>query len=213
MSSNNPYQPPAVDVALPPEPLPAAPAPYSARMLRGMAWLSLAYLLLAIEIMTIAFLPEFQSGAVQRVIEGGSILLPLYLVRVFVRYVEYRYETTRLLRPFYLLALLSLAVGAIGLFAGPERAGLYTLIALPFLGGVTIWFGQRLRQLRDRNRRVGTLGWLSIAEGIGLASVVFAVLAALLALVWQIVLALFFFEAARELAASGDEHDRREAGG
>ena len=209
MTDDNPYRPPASDPANWNEGLPDAPPPFRARWLRTAAWYSLAMLAISIPYTADSFVPGMLSTSTSNFMLVVITILAIYVLYVLVGYLEYRYAARNLRGLFHVLAALNIVLGAVVVFelgGDPDNLSVFDFAALGLFviyGVVIAVFGYRMRKLETTNRYVSVLGWLALLQGVCAAVIVLMILAIPLGLVFDFVLALFFFSAARELADAG----------
>lgn len=207
--SENPYLPPSSDVAPIRVALSLADPPFSSEYLRVSGWLSLVLIVLNVVYLAESFVPELFATSVTVALGVSTILLSIYLTYVLVRYLEYRYEAANLRVLFYVLVVVSVLMGIADLLSVGDASDelsysmIALIVAMPIYGIPYAMFGFRIKQFAKDSPLLNTLAWLTIATGILISTIIFAMLAVPLSLASDVVFAMLLFAVAREISESG----------
>lgn len=208
MSTVNPYEPPRSDVSPAAAPISSRP-PFSSGLLRSAAWMNIALIILMIPYTLESVVPDFLPVPATIVLGVLCTLLPIYVMYALMRYVEFRYEFRSLRQLFYVISIVGLILAWPGISLAIDDSDEFTsmlwfaLLGMPLYGIPYAMFGFRLKRIAYDSQTLTTLAWLTIVTGLSLASIVLAMLAALLFFAWYWVCAGLLFSAAREITDAG----------
>lgn len=207
MDQNNPYAAP--QVALVDQQAPQQLLGWSAAQLQLLGWLCLVSLLSTLVDLVLVFVVDEQADALlQRgVVALGliSTLLGMYLLLRFKRFAEQRFSARGLTLPVWLAVLFSLVLEALDLAFGEvvlSQLGGPMFVyfgALAVLGGVTLWLGICLLQVKDVYPVFRVMAWMEIVGGGLLATILLMVLAIVPLVGGTLCMMLVFFRGAEEL--------------
>lgn len=201
MNPHNPYAAP--QVALVDAQAPRALPGWSPRQLVLLAWLNLGYLLATLVVLGLALVEN--KTALGDWLSLAVTLLGCYLVLRLKAFLEQRFAARGLLWPVWLSVLFSLLLECMQLYWGEDQlVGLNPLALsyfglLALLGLVILWLGIVLLKVENAYPSLRVLGWLNVASGVMVASVILLVVGILPMLAAMVASALVFFHAAREL--------------
>lgn len=207
MEQNNPYAAP--QVALVDQPKRQPLQGWSAGQLQLLGWLCLVSLLAALVDLVLVFVVDEQADAPlqQGVVALGlvSTLLGMYLLLRFKHFAEQRFDARGLTLPVWLAVFFTLVLEGLDLaFGDTELAQFgwpmfiyFGLLAV--LGGVTLWLGIRLLQVRDVYPVFRVMAWMEIVGGGLLATVLLMVLAIVPLVGATLCMMLVFWRGAEEL--------------
>ncbi|MNZ83616.1 hypothetical protein D3C78_1023490 [compost metagenome] len=211
MSEYDPYRPP--QAVLLDERLPAAFAggDWSRSQLRVLGALALGYLfglcvLLALSLWQMLH-PQFAPLAIGHLLSLLLVLLWGYLLLRLRALLAARFALRGLDWPLALQILLGLLTTGLGALLDERGSALAGWLSLGYfglfvaLGFCLLWFGLRLRRIRQPYPALRLFAWLVLLAGVGCASVVLLLPALLLGLAASAALAWVFFSAAGELGA------------
>lgn len=201
MDQDNPYATP--QVALVDAQAPRALPGWSPRQLLLLGWLNLAYLLGTLVVLGLALVASKTS--LGDWLSLAVTLLGCYLVLRLKAFLELRFAARGLAWPVWLSVLLSLVLECMQLYWGeeqlvglnPQALGYFGLLAL--LGLVILWLGIALLKVENAYPSLRILGWLNIASGALVASIILLLVGVLPMLAAMVASALVFFRGAREL--------------
>ncbi|GLK59591.1 hypothetical protein ACFS3C_07250 [Azotobacter vinelandii] len=201
---DNPYAPPREALLASPG-VPPMPD-WSPAQLWVLGWLALAMVLGTLVIMLLSFggFTRMRGVALYANWLGlALVLLGNYLLLRLKGFVEARFAARGLGWPVWLCVVLGLLLEVVALRFEPGPladwlAWLYA-VALVGYGGLLVWLGARLLGVPEAFRALYGMGWLVIAGGLMLASLVLATQAALPLMGAYAVLARVFFRGAAEL--------------
>ncbi|MDV7212465.1 hypothetical protein [Azotobacter beijerinckii] len=201
---DNPYAPPRGALLDAPD---APPMPgWSSAQLRVLGCLGLATVLgsLVSALLSLGGLIRMPGVALYGDWLGLSlVLLGNYLLLRLKGFAEARFAARGLAGPVWLSVALGLLLEAAALSFEPAplaswKAWLYAAGLIGY-GGLLVWLGVRLLAVPGGFQALRGAGWLAIAGGLMLASLVFAAQAMLPLLGAQLALARVFFRGAAEL--------------
>lgn len=204
LRDDNPYAPPRGALLAPPE---APPMPgWSPAQLRVLGWLALATVFGTLVIMLLSFGGLTRVRGVALYVNWLGLVLVLlsnYLLLRLKGFAEARFAARGLGWPVWLSVALGLVLELIALLFEPGplaswQAWLYAA-GLVGYGGLLAWLGVRLLVVPEAFKALYGAGWLVIAGGLMLASLVLAAKAVLPLLGAQVALAQVFFRGAAEL--------------
>jgi len=209
MNEQNPYNAPqsrllTVSLEIPPG---YSEASLSIGRLRSAAWLSIFYFFLSLPSLWFAIFPSSVPNTVLRGFEILIVVLFAYLLLTLKAFLSTRFRPDGFDKFVYLIVGVT-AVSAIPGIVWPNPTGddLISGIAaigfLPINGIVWLIFGVKLRRIGRGFPYLGGFAILNIILGAMLITVVLVPFALVLGFAWDILLALVFFAAAREVAAA-----------
>lgn len=201
MDENNPYAAPQVVLVDTPA-LRQLPG-WSAQQLVLFGWLNLAYLLGTLVVLGLALVEH--KTLLGDWLSLAMTLLGSYLLLRLKTFVEVRFAAGGLLWPVWLSVVLSVLLECMQLYWGenqlvglnPLALSYFGLLAL--LGLVILWLGIVLLRVENAYPSLRILGWLNIATGAMVASLILLVLAVLPMVAAMVASSRVFFQAAREL--------------
>lgn len=206
---HNPYAAPRVELIEARRPTLAAG--WNPAHLRLLAWLSLALLLAQGVLFALAFLGTAGPG---EPLDRYSLwlgvlctLLGCYLTWRATRFLVERFAARGMAWPLWLSIGLSVLIQAYAVVFDAQLDGrpngpLFGFMALCLPSGVVgIWYGVRVLAVGLPYPSVKVLGWLDVAAGVCLASIVLFIPGSLLAAAALLPQALMFLRGARELEA------------
>ncbi|GAB3387750.1 hypothetical protein [Azotobacter armeniacus] len=204
MCDDNPYAPPR-GILLDSPGAPPMPA-WSSAQLRVLGCLALATVLGTLVIVLLSFtgLTRLRGVAVYANWLGLTlVLLSSYLLLRLKGFAEARFAARGLGWPVWLSVALGVLLETAALLFEPGplaswQAWFYAAVLAGY-GGLLVWLGVCLRAVPGGFKALRGAGWLAIAEGLMLASLVLAVQAVLPLLGFHLALALVFFRGAAEL--------------
>ncbi|MCP8465761.1 hypothetical protein NK553_17570 [Pseudomonas sp. ZM23] len=206
---HNPYAAPKVELVDQPAPGDLLNGRWNPGRLRLLAGLSVALLLCDLVLFGLSFAapldgaPSLQSyelwlGALCTLL--GSFLL--WRSKVFL---EDRFAARGLAWPVVLSIILAVAMQVYGVLFDAQLSGEFNGALMGFMGMfvpsgvVTLWYGIRLLKIGLPYPSVKIMGWLEVASGVCLLSVLLFLPGTLLAVMSLLPLALMFLRGAREL--------------
>ncbi|MBC9250820.1 hypothetical protein A9179_11080 [Pseudomonas alcaligenes] len=201
MEQNNPYAAP--QVVLVDAQAPRALQGWSPQQLVLLGWLNLAYLLGTLVVLGLAMVQ--QKSALGDWLSLAVTLLGSYLLLRLKAFLELRFAARGLRWPVWLSVVLSVLLECMQLYWGEDRlVGLNPLALsyfglLALLGLLILWLGIVLLKVEHGYPSLRILGWLNIATGAMVASIILLVIGILPMLAAMVASALVFFHAAREL--------------
>lgn len=207
MDHNNPYAAPQVALVDQQAPLPLLG--WSTGQLQALGWLCLVSLLLALVDLVLVFV--FDEQAADLLHRGAvalglvSTLLGMYLLLRFKRFAEQRFSARGLTLPVWLAVFFTLVLEGLDLAFGDVELAqfgwpMYLYFGvLAVLGGVTLWLGIRLLQVRDVYPVFRVMAWMGIVGGGLLATILLMVLAIVPLVGGTLCMMLVFFRGAEEL--------------
>lgn len=204
MDQNNPYAAPRVELvdAQAPRPL----SGWSPGQLKVLGWLNLAYVVVTLAVIGLAFAPELTL--VGDWLSLAGTLLGCYLALRLKAFLEARFDARGLAWPVWLSVALSLLLELAQLYWGEASLSdlgapsitYFALLAL--LGLVMLWTGIVLLKVVNAYPSVRVLAWLNVAAGVLVASVILMMIGVLPLLAAMVASALVFFRGAKELEGS-----------
>lgn len=201
MDENNPYAAPQVVLVDTPA-LRQLPG-WSTQQLVLFGWLNLAYLLGTLVVLGLALVEH--KTLLGDWLSLAMTLLGSYLLLRLKTFVEVRFAAGGLLWPVWLSVALSVLLECMQLYWGEDQlVGLNPLALsyfglLALLGLVILWLGIVLLRVENAYPSLRILGWLNIATGAMVASLILLVLAVLPMVAAMVASSRVFFQAAREL--------------
>lgn len=204
LRDDNPYAPPRGALLDAPG---APPMPgWSSAQLRVLGWLALATVLGTLVIVLLSFSGLIRVRGVAAYANWLGLILVLlgnYLLLRLKSFAEARFAARGLGWPVWLSVALGLLLEAAALLfeSAPLAAWQAWLYAAALIGygGLLVWLGVRLLAAPGAFKALRGMGWLAIAGGLMLASLVLAAQAVLPLLGAHLALALVFFRGASEL--------------
>ncbi|MBB1521410.1 hypothetical protein [Aquipseudomonas guryensis] len=207
MEQNNPYAAP--QVALVDQQAPQQLQGWSAGQLQVLGWLCLVSLLASLVDLVLVFVVDEQADAAlqQGLVALGlvTVLLGTYVLLRFKGFAEQRFNAHGLTLPVWLSVIFMLVLEGLDLaFGDVELAQFgwpmfvyFGLLAM--LGGVTLWLGIRLLQVKDVYPVFRVMAWMEIVGGGLLATILLMVLAVVPLVGATLCMMLVFFRGAEEL--------------
>ncbi|MFV3333253.1 hypothetical protein ACNFIA_20105 [Pseudomonas sp. NY15437] len=205
----NPYAAPKVELVDQSVPGAFLGGRWRAGQLRLLAWLSLALLLCNLVLFALSFATALQaSGTWQRYelwVGVLSTVLGCFLLWRTRRFLEDRFNARGLAWPVGLSIAVALVMQVYSLIFDEQLSGEFNGALMGFMGlfvptgVVTLWYGIRLLKIELPYPSVKVMGWLEVASGVCLISVVLFLPGTALAMASLLPLALMFLRAAREL--------------
>ena len=201
MEQNNPYAAPRV--ALVDEQVPQSLPGWTAGRLQLLGWLNLAYLVVTLVVLGLAFDPELVE--LGDWLSAVSTLLGCYLALRLKAFLEARFAAHGLTWPVWLTVVLSLALEAVQLYWGDAELTEFSAPSflyfglLALLGVVILWTGIVLLKVANPYPSLRLLAWLNVASGVLVASVILMLVGVLPLLAAMVVSALVCFRGASEL--------------
>ena len=205
MNEKSPYSPPraALVVDSVPEAFKNGSLPRSTLVYAG--WVAIAYLLLSLAVIGLTFSDKAVEGSgLKSLSEALSLVLAImfiYLILVLKRFLHIRFRLTGIGTYVWILIIISTAFTLIPLFGTPDANNATTtslfVSSLVCYGIASILLGLKLKTLTYRY--LPALGWLLVASGFCLATIVLYLLSIPLGVASDWVLALLFFHAGKEV--------------
>jgi hypothetical protein len=204
------YETPAADLTKKEE-LPAEfiGSDLTSKKLRLAGWLSIIYMLLLIPSIwassMVAFQPENENyDSISKIFMILNLVLWTYLFLIFKTFINSRFGFYGANTHITVLILLSIILSAISMFMDANTEALsvsmiaYFVLMLPY-GVMTVLFGKKLLMITIEYKHLKLFSWINIISGVLIASVVFFMLSLPLGFVSSLLMALIFFNAAKEI--------------
>ncbi len=211
MNNNSLYTPPVSELQTAQElPENYLNSSLTASSFKVLAWLSILYLILSISLsgfgILIQIVETFKSYEnIVRVFSLLNIFFWSYLIIMFRKFLQLRFEFYKVDLLFNILIIISILWGAISIIlsnqeivSGIKYRDVISVILMIPIGIVMFMIGKRLLKISDEFRYLKTFSWLSMIAGVLSATIVLILLAAVFGFVMDFFMALIFFEAARE---------------
>lgn len=208
MQSENPYQAPSSDLIPAAAPITSQP-PFRSSLLRSGGWMSLVLLAVTIPYAVASFDASLIPPVVVVMLGIAGSVLPIPVMYALIRFVEFRYAVSNLRTLFYLVSIIGLVIGLLGIplvLDDSEQLSPFLWIGiagLPIYGVPYTLLGFRLKRAVSGAPTLTTLAWLMIVTGMCLTSLIFAVLTPPMSMAWCGVCAAVLFAGAREIGAAG----------
>ena len=166
--------------------------------------LSLIYFVLSSLLMSTVLITDIFSESTELLIELAADFLFIYLILFFRRFLKKRFQFEGIEWPviaLILLTILSFAMSfetTMGTGTSPSIFVEYQILILIPYGVVTFALGYKLRQIKSDFPYLAAFAKINMALGVSMALIVTALIAFVLGPIWDILLAMIFFTAARE---------------
>ena len=181
----------------------------TAKTLRQAGWLSILYLILLVPSLWISFMAGFDIGnsnyeVWSKIFLVTDLLLWIVIILIFKKFLNARFGFFAADRYISILIILSVVLSIASWFMGADSevfsvsSIIYFIMMLPY-GIITILFGKKLLSINTSFKYLSLYAWITIISGVFMASVVLFILALPFGFVSSLVMALIFFNAAREI--------------
>ncbi len=178
--------------------------------LRFVGWLSLFYAIITVPL----FWLSITSGAtgdeslkmVTLTLQVVSVFVWIYLLFIFKHFMQLRFNLLSLGKYVYLMSGIMVILSCWPYFHTPSLdmgeistfSIVYYALWVPY-GVIVVLFGKKLLSVKERYPYLKALAWTIIISGICISSVILILVALLVGIVADILLALLFFNGRKEL--------------
>ncbi|MCG8907467.1 hypothetical protein [Pseudomonas sp. DP-17] len=205
----NPYAAPKVELVDQSAPGAFLAGRWNPGHLRLLGWLSLALLLCDVVLFVLSFAAALHESSTWQRYELWvgvlSTVLGCFLLWRTRSFLEDRFNARGLAWPVGLSIATALVMQVYSLIFDEQLSGEFNGALMGFMGlfvptgVVTLWYGVRLLKIELPYPSVKVMGWLEVASGVCLLSVLLFLPGTALAMASLLPLALMFLRAAREL--------------
>ncbi|MGF1527049.1 MAG: hypothetical protein ACFCBW_09685 [Candidatus Competibacterales bacterium] len=205
MNDHNPYSTPNASLVKNNIPKGYPDASLKPEQFRGAGWIAWVYLLLNIPYTYYSMNPDNLSLVSFSLLGILITVIFVYLMLVLLKFVKARFELTGLESYAYSIISLSIILTVLGTVAPPTtgenltNVDMFFIAIVPIYGIILVLLGLKLKKTNEDYKYMQAFAKTTIVMGGLLATVVLAVVGLVAGVVWSVLLALLFFEAAREM--------------